>query len=339
MTRSAQVMAGAREGGAELFFERLCAGLARAGEEVLPVVRRDAGRLARLRSAGLHPETAWFGAWDPLTRPRLARRLRRFAPRVAVAWMGRAARHAPAGPWVLVGRLGGAYDLRRFRRCDHLVANTPALAEWIAGQGWPRARLHVLPNFVADHAGAAPAALPVPAGAPVVLGLGRLHRNKGWDVLLAAMTRLPGAHAVIAGDGPEREALLRLARQAGLAERVHLLGWRDDVAALLAAANVLVVPSRREPLGNAVLDGFSAGRPVVAAAADGPRMLIDTGRNGILVPVESGVALAAGIEAVLGDAARAAAIGSAGRATYLERHAEAAVVAAWRDFLAGVEKP
>lgn len=339
--RVAQLMAGGATGGAELFFERFCAALARAGDDVLPVVRRDEARLARLRSAGLAPAVAGFGgAVDFWSRPRIARQLRRFSPRVAVAWMGRAARHAPAGPWVLVGRLGGYYDLKRFARCDHLVGNTQAMMQWILDQKiFPPERVHYLPNFSPDLQGGEPAALPgVPQGVPKVLAMGRLHRNKGFDVLLAAISRLPGVHAVIAGDGPERVALERLAQHAGIFDRVHFLGWRSDTAGLLAACDALVCPSRSEALGNVILEAFSARRPVVASMAEGPRALIDPGRTGVLVAQESAIALAAGIEGVLHNPAQSAAMVAAGRRRYEEGFSEGAVIGRWRAFLAGVEK-
>jgi glycosyltransferase involved in cell wall biosynthesis len=338
--RSAQLMAGAAAGGAELFFERFCAALEAAGDEVLPVIRHNAGRLARLRAAGLSPVQLGFGgALDVWTRGRIARRLAAFAPRVAVAWMGRAARHAPAGPWVLVGRLGGYYDLRQFARCDHLVANTPALVDWIHDQKiFAAGRVHYLPNFSPDLYGAAPARLPAPPGAKLALAMGRLHRNKGLDVLIAAISRLPGVHVAIAGEGPERVALERLAQHSGVADRVHFLGWRLDTGALLAACDVLVCPSRSEPLGNVILEAFSARRPVVAAMAEGPRALIDSGRTGVLVAQESAIALAAGIEGVLKNPGQSAAMVEAARRRYEADFSEAAVIAQWRDFLGRVEK-
>ncbi len=330
-------MAGAATGGAELFFERFCAALARAGDEVLPVIRRDPARAARLVQAGLAPVQLGFGGVaDVWTGWRARRVLQRFAPEVAIAWMGRAARHTPAGSWTLVGRLGGYYDLRRFAHCDHLVGNTQAMVDWIVGQGFPPARVHLLGNFCPDLAGAAPSVLPVPQGAPVVLAMGRLHRNKGFDILLAAISRLPGVHAVIAGEGPERVPLERLAAHAGVAGRVHFLGWRADTAGLLAASTLLACPSRSEPLGNVVLDAFSAGRPVVASIAEGPRALIESGRTGVLVAGDSAIALAAGIESVLQRPAQAAAMAEAARARYEADFAEAPVVARWRDFLASV---
>jgi glycosyltransferase involved in cell wall biosynthesis len=327
-------MAGAPAGGAELFFERLCTALA-AEDEVLPIIRRDAARAARLREAGLAPVQMRFGL---ATRWRLARRLHAFAPRVAVAWMGRAASVAPRGRHILVGRLGGTYDLRRFAHCDHLVGNTRGMAAWIIARGFPPGRVHVLENFSPDFSGAAPAALPVPAGAPVVLAMGRLHRAKGFDILIAALTRLPGVHAVVAGEGPERAALESLALRAGVADRVHWLGWRSDTAALLAACDVYVCPSRLEPLGNVILEAFSAGKPVVAAMAAGPMELIEPGRTGVLVALESGIALAAGIEGVLGNQAMAAALARAGRNRWERDFAPASVVAKWRAFLGSVER-
>ena len=330
-------MAGAAAGGAELFFERLTVALHGGGDAVLPVIRRNPARAARLAAGGLAPVQLPFGgALDWRTRPAVRRTLRAYAPHLVMAWMGRAAAAAPRGDWVLAGRLGGTYDLQRFRRCDHLVANTHGLVRWIKGQGWPADRVRVLPNFAPDLQGAAPAALPVPPGAPVVLALGRLHRNKAFDVLLRAMPRLPGVHAVIAGDGPERDALLSLARAERVADRVHLLGWRLDGAALLAAATVLACPSRLEPLGNVVLEAFSAGVPVVAAAADGPREVLRHGNTGLLVPIEDPAALAAALGAVIGDGALAARLAGAGRAAFEADHAAAPVLRQWRAALAAM---
>jgi len=336
--RLAQIMAGAHHGGAELFFERLSIALHHAGESVLPLIRSDAERAARLAAAGLAPLQFRFGGpLDFITRPRLARALGAFSPRVAVSWMSRAAGHVPAGPWVHVGRLGGYYPLRHYRRCDHLVGNTKGLVGWFRANGWPEARTHFLPNFVAEHGEAAPAA-DLPPGRPRLLALGRLHTDKGFDVLIRALARLPTASLLLAGDGPEGPALARLAAELGIAERVFLLGWRTDAGALLKAADLFVCPSRSEPLGNVVLEAWSAFCPVVAADADGPRELIADGSDGLLVPRENEERLADAIAALLAEPERAAALAAAGRRRFLAEFAEAPVLAAWRRFLATVPK-
>ena len=341
--RIANVMAGARTGGAELFFERLTIALARAGDQVLPIIRRDAARATRLRAAGLQPwELGFGGPLDLLTSRRLGAALHRFAPRVTVAWMSRAAGFTPVGDWVLIGRLGGYYDLRHFRRCDHLVANTAELTHWILRQGFPPARVHQLPNFAPDLAGAQPvprARLGVPDGVPLLLALGRLHQNKAFDLLVRALPRLPRVHAVIAGEGPERASLEALARSEGVTDRLHLPGWRTDTGGLLAAADLLICPSRQEPLGNVVLEAWSARRPVIAAAAGGPSELITQDHDGKLVPLEDPPALAEAIRALLDDPPHAATLARNGRARYEADFAEAPVLARWRHFLDTVEKP
>jgi glycosyltransferase involved in cell wall biosynthesis len=341
--RVAQIMAGAPAGGAELFFERVSIALAGAGEEVLPVIRRDAARADRLRATGLRPvELGFGGALDLATRWRLRATISRFQPRVAMAWMGRAAAAVPQGDWVLVGRLGGTYDLRRFRRCDHLVANTRGLVRWITDQGWPVGRVQYLPNFVLDLRQAEPvprAALGVPENARMVLALGRLHPNKGFDILIRAMALLPGVHLVVAGGGPKREALATLVERQGLSARVHLLGWREDTGGLLKGADVLVCASRVEPLGNVIIEGWAARRPVVAAAAAGPCELIRDGEDGMLVPIDDPPAIAEAIRRVLEDQGRASKLAVAGCVRYETEFSEQPVLARWREFLAHVEKP
>jgi glycosyltransferase involved in cell wall biosynthesis len=159
--------------------------------------------------------------------------------------------------------------------------------------------------------------------------LGRLHRNKGFDILLEALANVPYLHLVLAGDGPERAALEREIARLRLKPRVHLIGWRDDTAALMAAADLVVLPSRHEPLGNVVIEAWAHGVPIVAAAASGPASLIRPGENGWLVPIEDAAALAAAIRTVL--AGRPTPVIEAGYADYQRLYSETVVVAAYRD--------
>jgi glycosyltransferase involved in cell wall biosynthesis len=102
---------------------------------------------------------------------------------------------------------------------------------------------------------------------------------------------------------------------------------------------VLVCPSRHEPLGNVVIEGWSACVPVIAAAAAGPSELIASGRDGLLVAADDAPALAEALRSVLRDAPARRALGAAGRARFEAEFAEAPVLARWRAFLATVEKP
>ncbi len=335
MTRVAQVMAGAAQGGAELFFERLCLALHADGEDILPVIRRNPERAALLRAAGMAPGELAFGTrLDLFTRPALGRMLRAFRPDIVVTWMNRANMHIPAGDWLRVGRLGGYYDLRYYRGCDHLIGNTKGIVAWLRTQGWAAERTHYLPNFVDDFA-TVPPATDLPAARPLLLALGRLHTDKGFDTLIRALALVPGPVLAIAGAGPQDAALRDLARREGVADRVAFLGWRRDAGALLRAADLFVCSSRIEPLGNMVIEAWSAGCPMVAVRADGPGELINDGVDGLLVGHEDPPALARAIMALLEDRARSAALARAGREQFESEFARDAVVSQWRAFLSG----
>jgi len=341
MIRLANIMAGAKHGGAEGFYERLTLALHGAGDAVLPILRRDPERAARLAAGGLSPvELRFGGPIDLLTRPRIGMLLKKFQPTVTMAWMNRAASKTPPGPeldpWPTVGRLGGYYNLKYYSSCDHLVGNTRDLRDWIVAQGCPPENAHYLPNFVRDFAGTAPAKLP--GEGPRLLAMGRLHRNKGFDLAIRALALVPDATLWIAGEGPEGEALTNLARESGVGERVHFLGWREDTGALLAACDLFLCSSRHEPLGNIVLEAWSASRPVVAAAAQGPTELIRPGETGLLAPAESAEGLADAIRSALADPQGAARLADNGRKEFEKSFAEAPVLAQWRDFLHKVQR-
>ncbi len=334
-----QVMAGARVGGAEAFFERLLPALARAGVEQHAVIRRHAARNALLTAAGIPVIEAPFRRrFDLATRRALAREIAGFRPDLVLSWMSRAAGLVPSGKVPHLGRLGGYYDLKAYRGCDHLIANTRDIQADLVARGWPAARAHYLPNFVdaAPQPAQPRGALETPEDAPLLLALGRLHANKAFDVLLRALVELPAAWLWLAGEGPEDARLRRLARDLGVAERVRFLGWRRDVPALLAACDLLACPSRHEPLGNVVLEAWAQGRPVVAAAAQGPSALISEGETGLLVPKDHAEALAEAMARVLGDGALAARLAAGGRAAYEAAFTERMVVAGYLELFEAV---
>ena len=339
--RLLQAMAGARHGGAEAFFVRLAGALAQAGQEQRVVIRRDAERAAALRRAGIAPvELPFGGALDLATRWRFRRAVREFRPAIVLTWMNRATQACPRGDFVHVARLGGYYDLKYYRRCDHLIGNTRDIVAYLERQGWPAERVHYLPNFAAriDAAPVARSTLSTPPEAPLGLALGRLHPNKGFDVLLAALARAPRLHLWLAGEGDLRLTLERQAAALGIAERVRFLGWRDDIPALLAAADFLVCPSRHEPLGNVVIEAWAAGLPVIATASEGPRALIVDGKSGLLVPVDDADALASAMRRLADDPELRMGLAAAGRAAHAAEYSEPRVVALYRDFFARVAR-
>jgi glycosyltransferase involved in cell wall biosynthesis len=331
--RALHLLGSAGEGGAETYFVDLARALGAAGLPTSAAIRANAGRERALAEAGIGCEVLPFsGPFDFATRPGVARRARADGAEVLVAWMSRAARNTPKGPWRRVGRLGGYYDLKNFKGFDLLVANTEELRGWIVGQGWPAAGARVIPNFAeaVDGPAASRAAFDTPEGVPLLLGMGRLHPAKAHDVSLKALARLADAHLWIAGTGPLEAELKALAAELGVAERVRFLGWRDDPWALYRAADLCLFPSRVEPLGNVVIQAWAYGLPVIAAAAAGPAALVRDGVDGRLVPIDDAEALAQAAMALLADAGLRAQMSEAGRARVAAEFSRAAVVDQWR---------
>jgi len=337
--RVLQVMAGSEFGGAEAFFVRLVLALHRAGLDQRVVIRGHPARAQALKAGGIEPvELDFGGLLDWRTPGALKKEIAAYRPDIVLTWMNRATDKCPKGNFVHVARLGGYYDLKYYRQCDHLIANTEDIREYLVGGGWPAERAHYLPNFVAgDKVKPAPRApFYTPEGAPLLVALGRLHENKAFDVLLEAMSRIPEAYLWIAGDGPLREELEKTAEVNGVKPRVRFLGWREDTAALLAAADIFVCPSRHEPLGNVVIEAWAQGAPVIAADSYGPGTLIDNRETGILVPVDDAATMGKAIRNLLEDDKLRRHIARQGRQAYKKNFTEKKVVAEYMDFFESV---
>lgn len=328
----------AGEGGAETYFIDLVEALKRAGVAEAAAIRGNAERERRLKAAGVPVRVLRFGGpLDILTRPAAGGFAALQKTKVALAWMNRAARHTPRGPWARIGRLGGYYSLKYYKGFDHLVANTEDIAEWIVGQGWPAGRVSCIPNFAAAPPDAAPverAGLATPEDAPLLLCMGRLHENKAHDVALQALAQIPDAYLWIAGVGPLEAKLRGMAEALGVTSRVRFLGWRTDASALYRAADVCVFPSRYEPLGNVVIQAWAHGLPVVAAESQGPKALIQPGDDGLLTPVDDAGALAEAIRDLLNRPMLRARLAAAGASRVEAEFSEAAVVAQWKALFA-----
>ncbi len=190
----------------------------------------------------------------------------------------------------------------------------------------------------------APTPRPVPASRPdgFVLGcVGRLDQVKGHDIAVRALPGLPEVRLVIVGSGPERAALLQLARELGVADRLELYGWSGDVAARLAGFDVFCHPSRYEGLGLSLIEAMAAGLPCVASEVGGvPEVL---GRCGVLVPPEDPAALALAVRQLRVDPAHRARLGERARrralALFNTERMSAAYEGMWEGVLAEPRAP
>jgi GalNAc-alpha-(1->4)-GalNAc-alpha-(1->3)-diNAcBac-PP-undecaprenol alpha-1,4-N-acetyl-D-galactosaminyltransferase len=179
-----------------------------------------------------------------------------------------------------------------------VVAQTDAAAQWITHHCGARTR--VIPNVLRD--------LPLPGRArePLIVAVGRLARQKGFDLLLRAFAlvaaEFPGWSVAILGEGRERDSLLQLCSELGVTDRVALIGRVADVDSWLARASIVVQPSRFEGFPNALLEAMGMGAAVISAdCPSGPSELIENGVNGRLVPVEDVAALTAALRQLLAD--------------------------------------
>lgn len=237
-----------------------------------------------------------------------------------------------------------------WRRADLVLAVSGAARDGLTAAGVEPSRVRVV------HDGVDPTALRPPrpgalrraAGAPVgeslVGAAGALEPGKGHDLLLRAAARVarsrPGVRFVVAGEGPARRRLERLARELELGDRLALPGHVPDVARSLADLDLFVMCSRKEGLGTAALEAMAAGVPTVVTRAGG---LAEAAGDAVptVAPGDPG-ALAAEILRLLDDRAARERIGAAGRRRVEERFTARrmadATVAAYREVLDSARK-
>lgn len=222
-----------------------------------------------------------------------------------------------------------------YRGADQIIALSRGVAsELIADMELDPARTVTIPNpvEVAAFAREAQAARQSPppgcfnSGCRHVVAIGRLHRQKGFDILIEALARQnPDVRLIIIGEGPDRAALEAQVRRLGLSDRVHMLGFIDNPAPYLAHADLFVLSSRWEGFGHVIVEAMASGLAVIAADCPyGPADILRHDETGLLVPPEDAGALAAAIRLLLDDRARAQRLATAG-AVAAERYQTARV--------------
>lgn len=195
-------------------------------------------------------------------------------------------------------------------------------------------RVAVVPNGIApapwlDCAPADLSTFGLDRSRPTAAVIGLMYPAKGQDLALAALAEsgCEDLQLLIAGPGSWKPELEQMARDLGVSQRVAFLGPRRDVPALLAAVDLLLLPSRWEGMPYIVLEAMASALPVVATPVDGARDLVRDGETGFLADAISSAALCAALGRVLSlDAVGRAALGAAGRAQVLEQHTEGAMI-------------
>lgn len=328
-------------------------GLARAGHDCIVVARAGEPLAERAAAAGLRVIAV---------RPRseLALRtalgLRRLIRREAIQIVHAQAAHAHTiaalsalgtGARLVVTRhlakrlRDNAVTRWKYGRAAALLAVSQAAADALVESGVPRHRIDVVHGGVEADRRVEPASperlasLGVPAAAPLAVMVGALVPQKDpltcLRAIAAARRGVPDLHALLVGDGELRTNVESEAHALGLADVVHLAGFRSDADELLAAADVAVLSSRFEGLPLVIMDAFVLGIPVAATAGKGIPELVTDGETGLLAPVGDHEALGAAIARILRDPALQARLADAGRARArdfsIERTVEGTVAA------------
>ncbi|MCK9264909.1 MAG: glycosyltransferase family 4 protein [Deltaproteobacteria bacterium] len=201
-----------------------------------------------------------------------------------------------------------------YRYASALVVQTGSVAGW-AETVMPASRIEVIPNFVRILPGTDDLAVHKGPEGPYILAIGRLNRQKGYDVLIRAFAMAKAAQAgwrlVILGEGPERSNLERLAADLGIGDAVLMPGIVREPAEWMRQAAFFVLPSRYEGFPNALLEAMACGCAVIAAdCPSGPAEIIRHNVDGLLVPKEDVGGLSAAILKLMEDKALRHRLGS-----------------------------
>ncbi len=305
---------------------------------------RPAGKIGRIVCGALRP-LAWLS--------RIRREARRAEPDIVISFLERTnifTLVALAGrptPVVICERTDPnarniGFINTRLRRltypfADALVTQSKEAMAYFAA--FPLRRRFVVSNAI-DRSRFDAAGEVVRPPRPTVIAVGGLRHVKGFDLLLAAFRHVvdvyPDWQLVIWGEGPDRASLWELTSQLRLTNHIAFPGETSDVFSEFRKADLFVMPSRAEGFPNALLEAMACGLPCVAFdCPSGPRQLIRSGRNGVLVPAEDVTALAQAMTTLMADPALRQRLGTAAREV-LQDYSEEAILAQWRSLYAAI---
>ncbi len=259
--------------------------------------------------------------WNARRVIQLRRALRRSRPNVVISFLGTTNVLTLMASWGLglpiivserndpsqyhIGRVWEGLRAMLYRRADAVVVQTLSVGHWCSKLIGGKA-IHVIPNPVNPELNGSVKLLNRQGSGHTVVAVGRLGRQKGFDLLIQAFARCAAKHVdwslAIIGEGRERTTLEALVATIGIADRVSLPGRVRDSFPILRGADLFVLSSRYEGFPNVLLEAMACGLPVIAAdCPSGPRDIISDGVDGVLVPPSDVDALAAAMDRLMTD--------------------------------------
>jgi glycosyltransferase involved in cell wall biosynthesis len=339
--RVIQVMAGGVHGGAESAFEDITLALSEAGIEQAVIVRNNnQERIQKFKDAHIPVYTLPFsGILDVYTPWQIKKIIADFKPQIVQTWMSRATHKTPSPKspktYLKVARLGGYYGLKYYKGTDYFIANTPDIEKYLVKEGVSRGQVKTLYNFAPEEKPQRiinKSDVNTPQDAPVILSLARYHHAKALDVLIQGLVFLPDVHLWLAGDGPLKDDLMKLAASLEVSDRVHFLGWRTDRAELFAACDMCVFPSRFEPFGNVVVQAWAQRKPLVCSKSQGPLQYVRDGQDALMFDIDDVQAMVTHIKTILNNQGLANSLVSAGYDRYQHEFTKERVVKNYIDY-------
>lgn len=341
-----------RVGGAETYFLRMARFLETRGHKVITVSKTNSPLAPRLK-AELSDVRLWktFGKFDLASVARLGHLLQEEKVDLLHAHLSTA--------WLiggLAGRLAGVPVVSRVPATNHstflrfahrLTAVSHGVKDYLVGHGVPDEKVVVLYNGVdlarfecAPERETARKALGLPTQAFVVMCAASLVSRKGHLYLLRAAAHLTArgqrCEVLLSGEGEEEPVLRAEAERLGLTPRVRFLGYQRDVVPIMAAADVVVLPSFKEGLPNVLVEAMAMRRPVVATSIPGVVELVIPGVNGFLVPPGDAMALADALLRLRADPSLRRQMGNTGREGVARKFDQRHCLAEVEDFLVGM---
>ena len=300
-------MAGGQSGGAEMAYVDLVIAQHQAGMDVITACRPNTQRVPLLQNAGVSVyELPFGGVFDFKTTRHLKKIMRDEEITHVQCWMSRASKLTPKIDGIpKIARLGGYYNLKYYKNVDHFIGNTPDICRWLLEeQNVQKESITHINNFAELE----PVIEPIHKSdfdtredQFAFLAMARLHKVKGLDIALKALSQVPDAILWVAGDGSEEKNLKQLAYDLGIVNRVRWLGWRTDRAAMLDACDAVLFPSRFEPFGGTFAQAWAAKCPLVTTASQGPSQYVTHEKNALVSPIDDVDALAENMRRVMGD--------------------------------------
>jgi glycosyltransferase involved in cell wall biosynthesis len=333
--RILNIIAGAEFGGAESFFERLTMSFEMKKNIDQTVIIKENKTRYNLLKKNIEniKQIKLFNNLNPFCLFKVKKIISEFQPNIILTWMNRASNILPTRKHsneINVGRLGGFYKIKNYVKCNYLITNTPDLKKYVITKGWDPKYVEYIPNFVSQSKN-----LNLDLGfskEKTIICMGRFHKNKAIDLLIKSMPFLSTFNLAIVGNGKLKNSYDTLIKQFDLESRVKIFEWSRNISEYLNSSCVLVCPSRHEPFGNIVVDGWAHRIPVVVADTGGPGKIVKHKYNGLKFESENIFDLVSKIKELDSNATLRKRVVTNGFNEYKKNYSEDVIVSKYLNF-------